>query len=275
MSGTLSGHISGWPKRSTPEPGGIRHPLATACPVGCRIVDAILRLTDAPTSRLASRIGPTTLFRISGCMPRRLVRSSLAAEIRPVRGTRGNHHLVSGVFGLLQVVETALLGVLVVEPEPIWMPEGFFGWIWNAEALMSRGLDASISQASTSWNEVRNAPGPALPSRSVRRGKGGDLRQRRDLGMLPSTFDGTRRPPPLVRPRVERGFPREPVRAPRLRHGYVALTDNAEVHYLIRRLTAGGWNRGQLGRPDAGHRMAGERGGFDRDASLPLIQPDN
>ncbi len=50
MSGTLSGHISGWPKCSTPEPGRIRPTTsATACP--CRlleIVDAILRLTGRP-----------------------------------------------------------------------------------------------------------------------------------------------------------------------------------------------------------------------------------
>ncbi len=118
----------------------------------------------------------------------------------------------------MKVVETALPGVLVLEPEPIVDARGIFARIWDAEALMSRGLDASISQASTSWNEVKGTlrglhyqADPYAEAKAVTCVSGAiwdvavDLR--RDSPTLHRWFGLE----------LSADLPRQPVRAPRLR----------------------------------------------------------
>ncbi len=54
----------------------------------------------------------------------------------------------------MKVLETALAGVLIVEIEPIADERGFFARTWDRSDLLSRGLTADLAQISVAFNEV-------------------------------------------------------------------------------------------------------------------------
>jgi len=55
----------------------------------------------------------------------------------------------------VRVVETPIAGVLILEPEAIRDARGFFARTWDRDVLRARGLDADVAQASIAWSEVR------------------------------------------------------------------------------------------------------------------------
>lgn len=54
----------------------------------------------------------------------------------------------------MKVVDTALAGVLIFEIEPIVDERGFFARTWDREELASRGLPANLEQVSIAYNKV-------------------------------------------------------------------------------------------------------------------------
>jgi dTDP-4-dehydrorhamnose 3,5-epimerase len=54
----------------------------------------------------------------------------------------------------MNVVETPVVGVLILEIEPHADDRGFFARTWDRADLETRGLTAGISQISTAFNEV-------------------------------------------------------------------------------------------------------------------------
>jgi dTDP-4-dehydrorhamnose 3,5-epimerase len=142
--------------------------------------------------------------------------------------------VVRGISGQLNVIETALQGVLILEPELIEDSRGFFARTWEADALIARGLDASLSEASTSWNEAKGTlrglhyqTEPFSEAKTVTCVSGAiwdvavDLRQ--DSPTRHQWFG------------VElTATSRRSVYIPRgCAHGFLTLTDNAEVRYLV------------------------------------------
>jgi dTDP-4-dehydrorhamnose 3,5-epimerase len=54
----------------------------------------------------------------------------------------------------VKVVETVLPGVLVLEIEPVADERGFFARTWDRAELVSRGLTADLDQLSIAYNEI-------------------------------------------------------------------------------------------------------------------------
>jgi dTDP-4-dehydrorhamnose 3,5-epimerase len=177
----------------------------------------------------------------------------------------------------MKVVETALQGVLVLEIEPIADERGFFARTWDRGELASRGLTADLEQVGIAFNEAAGTlrglhfqVAPHGEAKTVRCTAGAifdvavDLRagsptRLRWVGVELSAAN-------------RRGLfiPED------CAHGYVTLTDGAEVQYQIstpyRPDAAGGyrWNDPTLAIewPVPIRRISA------RDAGLPYVAVD-
>jgi dTDP-4-dehydrorhamnose 3,5-epimerase len=134
----------------------------------------------------------------------------------------------------MKVLETALKGVLILEIEPTGDERGFFARTWDREDLLSRGLTADMDQVSIAFNQVAGTlrglhfqAAPHGEAKTVRCTAGAIFDVAVDLRDLSPTrlrwigvelSAGNRRS--LF---IPEGFA----------HGYVTLSDGAEVQYQI------------------------------------------
>ena len=134
----------------------------------------------------------------------------------------------------MKVIDTVLAGVLVLEIEPIADERGFFARAWDRGELASRGLNADLDQLSIAFNEVAGTlrglhyqEGPYQEAKTVRCTAGAIFDVAVDL-----------RPDSATRLRwagVELSATnRRGLFIPEgCAHGYLTLTDGAEVQYQI------------------------------------------
>lgn len=134
----------------------------------------------------------------------------------------------------MRVVETKIAGVLILEPEAVEDSRGFFARRWDREILTSRGLDGNVAQVSIAWNEVRGTirglhfqEAPHSEAKTVTCVAG---------AIWDVAVDLRRGSPTLHRwVGVELdGTDRRSLYIPHgCAHGYLTLSDGAEVHYQI------------------------------------------
>jgi dTDP-4-dehydrorhamnose 3,5-epimerase len=134
----------------------------------------------------------------------------------------------------MKVVETILQGVLVLEIEPISDTRGFFARTWDRTDLATRGLNANIDQVSLAFNEVAGTlrglhfqAAPYGEAKTVRCTAGAIF----DVAVDIREGSSTR----LRWVGVELSAAnRRGLFVPEgCAHGYVTLTDGAEVQYQI------------------------------------------
>jgi len=175
----------------------------------------------------------------------------------------------------MKVVETALRGVLILEIEPITDERGFFARTWDRADLLGRGLTADLDQVSIAHNEVAGTlrglhyqPAPHDEAKTVRCISG---------AVFDVAVDLRKGSPTCLRwVGVElSAMNRRSLFIPEgCAHGYVTLTDNADVQYQISKpyqaAAARGyrWDDGTLGIgwPVPVVRIS------RRDAALPHVQ---
>lgn len=134
----------------------------------------------------------------------------------------------------MKVVETSLHGLLVLEIEPIADERGFFARTWDEADLSSRGLTSQVAEISTAYNEIAGTlrgihfqTSPYEEAKTIRCTNGAifdvavDLRKGsptrlRWVGIELSAAN-------------RRGL----FLPEGCAHGYVTLTDEAEVQYQI------------------------------------------
>ena len=134
----------------------------------------------------------------------------------------------------MKVVETELRGVLVLEVEPIGDERGLFARTWDRAELVSRGLNAAVEQVSVAYNEVAGTlrglhfqAAPHDEAKTVRCTAGAifdvavDLREGSPtrLRWVSVELSSTNRRSLFVPEGCA--------------HGYITLTDGAEVQYMI------------------------------------------
>lgn len=174
----------------------------------------------------------------------------------------------------MKVAETDLAGVLVLEVEPIADERGLFARTWDRAELLSRGLTAELEQVSIAYNAVAGTlrglhfqAAPFEEAKTVRCTSGAIYDVAVDLR------DGS--PTRLRWVAIElTATNRRSLFVPEgCAHGYLTLTDRAEVQYQISTPyhadAARGyrWNDPALGIawPVEVRRIS------DRDAALPFI----
>jgi len=134
----------------------------------------------------------------------------------------------------MKVVETVLRDVLVLEVEPIADERGLFARTWDRAEIVSRGLVADVDQVSVAYNEVAGTlrglhfqAAPHDEAKTVRCTAGAifdvavDLREGSPtrLRWIGVELSATNRRSLYVPEGCA--------------HGYVTLTDGAEVQYMI------------------------------------------
>lgn len=134
----------------------------------------------------------------------------------------------------MNVVETVVQGVLVLEVEPIADERGFFARTWDRGDLASRGLTAHLDQVSIAFNEVAGTlrglhfqAAPHGEAKTVRCTAGAIFDVAVDL-----------RESSLTRHRwvgveLSASNHRSLLVPEGCAHGYITLTDGAEVQYQI------------------------------------------
>jgi dTDP-4-dehydrorhamnose 3,5-epimerase len=134
----------------------------------------------------------------------------------------------------MRVLETALAGVLVLEIDPIADSRGFFARTWDRLHLTARGLTADLNQVSMAYNEVAGTlrglhfqAAPHREAKTVRCTAGAIFDVAVDLR------DGS--PTRLQWVGVElSAVTRRSLFIPEgCAHGYLTLTDGAEVMYQV------------------------------------------
>jgi len=134
----------------------------------------------------------------------------------------------------MRLLDTILGGVLVLEIEPIADERGFFARAWDAAELVSRGLTAGQAQVSIAHNEIAGTlrglhlqADPHAEAKTIRCTAGAIFDVAVDLR------DGS--PTRLRWVGVELSAAnRRALFVPEgCAHGYVTLTDGAEVQYQI------------------------------------------
>jgi dTDP-4-dehydrorhamnose 3,5-epimerase len=132
------------------------------------------------------------------------------------------------------LVETAVAGVSIHEVEPVFDQRGFFARVWDGEELKSRGLDCQMAQVSLAHNEVAGTlrglhyqAEPLGEFKTVRCVAGAIFDVAVDLRENSSTR--------LAWVGVELSAAnRRGLLIPKgCAHGYITLTDDAEVLYMI------------------------------------------
>lgn len=134
----------------------------------------------------------------------------------------------------MKVVETDLQGVLVLEIEPVADERGLFARTWSRTELASRGLTVDLDQVSVAYNEVagtlRGLHFQAVPhaeAKTVRCMAGAIFDVAVDLR------DGSPTRLRWVGVELSASNRRSLFVPEGCAHGYVTLTDGAEVQYQI------------------------------------------
>ena len=134
----------------------------------------------------------------------------------------------------MKLVTTSIPGVVLIEPEPLRDERGFFARIWDRDELISGGLDPSVAQVSLAFNDVKGTlrglhyqAEPHGEAKNVRCTSGAIWDVAVDLRIGSSTryswvaFELS-------------ATNRRTLHVPRgCAHGYITLTDSAEVLYQI------------------------------------------
>ena len=134
----------------------------------------------------------------------------------------------------MKVVETALAGVLVLEIEPIEDERGFFARTWDRAELRSRGLTADLDQVSVAFNRVAGTlrglhyqAAPHEEAKTVRCTAGAIFDVAVDLR------EGSPTRHQWVGVELSATNHRSLYVPEGCAHGYLTLTDDAEVQYQI------------------------------------------
>jgi dTDP-4-dehydrorhamnose 3,5-epimerase len=134
----------------------------------------------------------------------------------------------------MKVVETALAGVLMLEVEPIADERGLFARTWDRADLLSRGLTADLEQVSIAYNEVAGTlrglhfqAAPYEEAKTVRCTSGAIFDVAVDLR------DGSPTRFRWVATELSTANRRSLFVPEGCAHGYLTLTDGAEVQYQI------------------------------------------
>lgn len=134
----------------------------------------------------------------------------------------------------MKVVETVLQGVLVLEIEPIPDERGFFARTWDRADLASRGLTADLDQVSIAFNEAAGTlrglhfqAAPHSEAKTVRCTAGSIFDVAVDLR------NGSPTRLRWVGVELSAANRRGLFIPEGCAHGYVTLTDGAEVQYQI------------------------------------------
>jgi dTDP-4-dehydrorhamnose 3,5-epimerase len=134
----------------------------------------------------------------------------------------------------MKVVETVLQGVLVLEIEPIGDERGFFARTWDRGDLASRGLTIDLDQVSIAYNEVAGTlrglhfqAAPYAEAKTVRCTAGEIFDVTVDLR------DGSPTRLQWVGVELSAANHRGLFVPEGCAHGYITLTDGAEVQYQI------------------------------------------
>ena len=134
----------------------------------------------------------------------------------------------------MKVVETVLQGVLVLEVEPIADERGFFARTWDRGDLASRGLTADLDQVSIAFNEIAGTlrglhfqAAPHGEAKTVRCTAGAIFDVAVDLR------DGSPTRLRWVGVELSAANRRSLFIPEGCAHGYITLTDGAEVQYQI------------------------------------------
>lgn len=134
----------------------------------------------------------------------------------------------------MKLVETDLQGVLVLEIEPIADERGFFARTWNRVDLSSRGLTDGLDQVSIAYNELAGTlrglhfqAAPFAEAKTVRCTSGGVFDVAVDLR------DGSPTRFRWVGVELSAANRRSLFIPEGCAHGYITLTDAAEVQYQI------------------------------------------
>lgn len=174
------------------------------------------------------------------------------------------------------MVETSIAGVLILEPQTVRDARGFFARTWDRGVLADRGLDDRISQVSIAWNEVRGTlrglhyqAAPFEEAKTVACVAGVIWDVAVDLRSDSATFGRWEGIELSAADRRHLYIP------PGCAHGYVTLSDAAEVLYMISAPHHPEASRGirwddpsvAIRWPEPVRRMS------DRDASLPFLAP--
>ena len=134
----------------------------------------------------------------------------------------------------MKVVETVLQGVLVLEIEPIADERGFFARTWDRGDLASRGLTADLDQVSIAFNEIAGTlrglhfqAAPNDEAKTVRCTAGAIFDVAVDLrDASPTRLQ-------WVGVELSAANRRSLFVPEGCAHGYITLTDGAEVQYQI------------------------------------------
>ena len=178
----------------------------------------------------------------------------------------------------MKVLETELAGVLILEPEPMADDRGFFARTWDATDLEARGFTGRVHQVSVAFNEVAGTlrglhfqAAPYEEAKTVRCTAGAVFDVAVDLRA------GSQTRHRWVGVELSAGNRRSLFIPEGCAHGYVTVTDAAEVQYQIsapyRPAAAHGyrWNDPTLAIawPTQIVRISA------RDAALPLVAHDS
>lgn len=175
----------------------------------------------------------------------------------------------------MRVVETTIAGVLILEPEAIRDARGFFARTWDRDALTARGLDADIAEASIAWNEVRGTvrglhyqEAPRSEAKTVTCVAGSVWDVAVDLRPGSGTLHR------WVGVELSATNRRSLYIPQGCAHGYLTLSDGAELHYRTSVPYRPDLERGvRWNDPTLAIEWPGQIIRIsDRDASLPLLQ---
>jgi dTDP-4-dehydrorhamnose 3,5-epimerase len=177
----------------------------------------------------------------------------------------------------MTVTETDLAGVLVFDVEPVADERGLFARTWDRGELVARGLTAEIAQVSVAFNEVVGTlrglhfqADPHAEAKTVRCTAGAIFDVAVDLREKSATRHR------WVGVELSAGNRRSLFVPEGCAHGYITLTDAAEVEYQIstpyRAEAARGYRWDDpafaIGWPVPISRIS------DRDAALPFVGGD-
>jgi dTDP-4-dehydrorhamnose 3,5-epimerase len=168
--------------------------------------------------------------------------------------------------------ETAVTGAFVVEPELIHDERGFFARSWDAEEFAKRGLDPGVVQCSVSFNSVRGTlrglhyqASPHEEAKLVRCTAGAIFDVAVDLRRDSPSFREWHGVALSAENRLALYIPKG------CAHGFLTMTDGAEVLYQISQFWAPDSARGvRFDDPAFGIDWPGEiRVVNDRDRTYP------
>ena len=157
----------------------------------------------------------------------------------------------------MRFTETKVAGAYLIEPEPIADERGFFARTWCREEFADHGLNPDLAQANISFNHRRAPCGPPLPG-AAPPGQAGPLHPGAIWDLALDLRPGS--------PTYRAWFGAELSADNRAMlyvpegcaHGFLTLTDGAEVAYQMSAPYAPGRPGGTVRRSRVRHRVAGE-----------------